>query len=109
LQAGFIPVFRGLGINIVMLSDFHGDGHVKDLGPIRFAGQKMYFDGCRRFSDHGFLIMPGEEPDGRLGGHYTFVFPKPVYWSYVREPGQPFTKMDGKYGQGRKGLKDSVP
>ena len=99
LQPGFVPVFRGLGINIAMMSDFHGDGHVKDPGPIRFREQKDYFDGCRRFSDRTFLIMPGEEPDGTLGGHYTFVFPKPVYWSRVRESGQPFTEQDTKYGK----------
>ncbi len=47
LQPGFVPVFRGLGINIAMMPDFHGDGHVKDPGPIRFREQKDYFDGCR--------------------------------------------------------------
>ena len=99
LQVGFIPVFRGLGINIAMLSDFHGDGHAMDPGPLRFAEQKRYFDGCRQFSDRTFLIMPGEEPDGSLGGHYTVVFPKPVFWSRVREPGQPFSEVDPKYGK----------
>jgi hypothetical protein len=99
LETGFVPVFRGLGINIVMLSDFHGDGHPNDPGPLRFPEQKMYFDGCRRFSDRSFLIMPGEEPAGSLGGHYTFIFPKPVFWSRVRASGQPFTEMDPKYGK----------
>jgi len=99
LQVGFIPVFRGLGINIAMLSEFHGDGHGQDPGPIRFSEQKMYFDGCRRFSDRTFLIMPGEESAGSFGGHYTFIFPRPVYWSRVRKPEQPFTEIDPKYGK----------
>lgn len=98
-QAGFINVFRGLGINIVMLSDFHSDSHPNDPGPIRFPEQKIYFDGCRRFSDRRFLIMPGEEPAGSLGGHYTFIFPKPVFWSRVREAGQPYSEMDAKFGK----------
>ena len=62
-----MPVFRGLGINIAMMSDFHGDGHPKDPGPIRFREQKDYFEGCRRFSDRTFLIMPGEEPARKPG------------------------------------------
>jgi hypothetical protein len=99
LQPGFVPVFRGLGINIAMMSDFHGDEDPNDPGPLRFREQKDYFDGCRRFSDRTFLIMPGEEPDGALGGHYTFVFPKPVYWSRVRQSGQPYTELDPQYGK----------
>jgi hypothetical protein len=99
LQPPWIPVFRGLGINIAMMSDFHGDGHPTDPGPVRFQEQKTYFDGCRRFSDRSFLIMPGEEPDVKLGGHYTVVFPKPVYWSHVRQSSQPFTEQDPNYGK----------
>ena len=92
------PVFRGLGINIAMMSDFHGDGHASDAGPLRFKEQKVYFDGCRRFSDKSFLIMPGEEPDATFGGHYTMVFPRPVYWSHVRQAGQQFLEKDPRYG-----------
>jgi hypothetical protein len=95
----WVDVFRGLGINIVNLADFHGDGHAKDTGPLRFAEQKMYFDGCRRFSDRDFLLIPGEEPDDTLGGHYISMFPRPVYWSQKRAPGQNFTENDPKYGK----------
>ena len=28
--------------------------------------------------------MPGEEPDAHFGGHYTTVFPRPVFWTHVR-------------------------
>ena len=98
IQPGFVPVFRGLGINIAMMSDFHGDGHPADPGPIRFKEQRDYFENCRRFSDRTFLVMPGEEPHEALGGHYTVIFPKPVYWSRVRDSGQPFTEQDSNYG-----------
>jgi hypothetical protein len=43
--------------------------------------------------------MPGEEPNGYFGGHYTMVFPRPVYWSLVRAPGAPFTEQAGPFGK----------
>jgi hypothetical protein len=98
LQPTWWPVFRALGVNIAMMSDFHGDSHGSDPGPLRFAEEKVYFEGCRRHSDRSFLIMPGEEPDGHLGGHYTMVFPKPVYWSHVREAGQTYEEQNPQYG-----------
>jgi hypothetical protein len=98
-QPTWLPVFRGLGINIAMMSDFHGDGHNNDPGPLRLQEQKIYFDGCRRFSDRSFLLMPGEEPDDTLGGHYTIVFPKPVYWTRVRRPEQQYIEQHPMYGK----------
>ena len=99
LQPSWLPVFRDLGINIAMMSDFHSDSHPKDPGPLRLAEQKVYFDGCRRHSDQDFLLMPGEEPNVAFGGHYTMVFPRPVYWTHVRAPGQPLVEEDPKYGR----------
>ena len=99
VQPSWLQVFRGLGINAVILADFHGDGHPKDSGPLRFAEQKIYFEGCRRFSDRGFLLIPGEEPDDTLGGHYITFFPRPVYWSHVRKEGQQFIENDPKFGK----------
>ncbi len=99
LHPSWVDVFRGLGINIANLADFHSDSHPRDPGPVRFAEQKVYFDGCRRFSDRDFLLMPGEEPNDTLGGHYISVMPRPVYWSQVREAGKPFVDNDPKYGK----------
>lgn len=98
LHPSWVDVFRGLGINIVNLADFHGDSHPKDSGQLRFQEQKVYFEGCRRFSDRGFLLIPGEEPDDTLGGHYITMFPRPVYWSQTRTAGQQFMETDPKYG-----------
>ena len=97
-QPTWVPTFRALGLNIVMMSDFHGDGHLLDPGPLRFKEEKVYFDGMRRLSDRNFLLMPGEEPDAFLGGHYTMIFPHPVYWSKVRKDGQPQTEQLAPYG-----------
>jgi hypothetical protein len=98
-QSPWIPTFRALGINIAMMSDFHGDGHAKDPGPLRLRGQKAYFDASHRHSDRDFLIIPGEEPNAHFGGHYTTVFPRPVYWTHVRQPGQPLVENHPDYGR----------
>jgi len=99
LRPSWIDVFRGLGINVVNLADFHSDSHPKDPGPIRFKEQKLYFDGCRRFSDRDFLLIPGEEPDNTLGGHYISITPRPVFWSMTRKEGQEFMESDPQYGK----------
>ena len=97
-QPSWYSVFRGLGINMVILADFHSDSHPNDPGPIRFKEQKVYFEGCERFSDKNFLLIPGEEPDATLGGHYMFVFPRPLFWSHASQPGQNFKENNPEYG-----------
>ena len=98
MRPPWISAFRGLGINIAMMSDFHGDGHPDDHGEVRWRELGEYFEACRRHSDADFLLMPGEEPNAHLGGHYTLVFPKPVYWAKVREPGKAFQEEHPTYG-----------
>jgi hypothetical protein len=93
-------VFRGLGIDIVNLGDFHDDSHPNDPGPVRFAEEKVYFEGAARLSDSDFLVIPGEEPNAYLGGHWWLMTPKPVYFSHQtpRPAGQSFMENDPKYG-----------
>ena len=81
-----------------MMSDFHGDGHPNDPGKLRFREQSEYFEACRRHSDADFLLIPGEEPNVHFGGHYTLIFPKPVFWSKVRQDGAPFKDSHPSYG-----------
>jgi hypothetical protein len=99
LQPTWVPVFRNLGINILMMSDFHGDSHPTDPGPLRLKEQKVYFEGTARQSDRSFLIMPEEEPDATLGGHYTMTFPHPVYWTQGRTDGKPMVEDNPQYGR----------
>ena len=82
-QPHWIPTFKALGINIAALCDFHADSHPTDTGKLRLDEQKVYFEGSARFSDRDFLIIPGEEPDATFGGHYMFLFPKPVYYTHA--------------------------
>lgn len=91
---------KSLGINIVNLSDFHSDKlHPRDPGPLRLLDQKDYFEAARRHSDRDFLIIPGEEPNAYLGGHYNMLTPRPVFWTMVRQPGQPLVEHDPVYGK----------
>ena len=103
MQPTWLPVFRALGINIAILADFHGDAHPNDTGKLRLDEQKVYFEGSDRFSDRNFLIIPGEEPDANFGGHYMFVFPRPVYFTHLRKPKspppQPFEENLEPYGK----------
>jgi hypothetical protein len=93
-----LVAMKALGLNIVGLSDFHGDMHPNDPGPLRFKDQKDYAEASRRASDKDFLVTPWEEPSAYFGGHYNIMFPKNVYWSKVRRPEQPFTETDPVYG-----------
>jgi hypothetical protein len=94
-----LAAMKSLGLNIVGLSDFHGDLHANDPGPVRFKDQKDYREATRRASDADFLITPWEEPSAYFGGHYNIMFPRNVYWSKVRQPEQPFTENDPVFGK----------
>lgn len=104
----WIPTFKALGINIAALCDFHADSHPTDTGKVRLEEQRVYFEGAARFSDRDFLIIPGEEPDATLGGHYMFLFPRPVYYTHAplrrtgfapASPAQPYSENIEPYGK----------
>ena len=107
-EPSWIPTFKALGINIAALCDFHADSHPTDTGKIRLDEQRVYFEGSARFSDKDFLIIPGEEPDATFGGHYMFLFPKPVYYTHAplrspnstapAPPQQPYKEQIAPYG-----------
>ena len=61
----------------------------------------MYYEAARRHSDRDFLILPFEEPHDHLlpgRGHWNTFFPKPVYWTHVRQEGQPLVEEHPQYG-----------
>ena len=92
-------VLRGIGINIVGLSDFHGDLRGNDTGLGRFEDQKDYGLASQKASDKDFLVTPWEEPSAYFGGHYNTIWPKNVYWSRRREPNQPLTETLPGFGK----------
>lgn len=97
----WVDVFRSLGVNIAILADFHSDSNPDDPGPLRLKEQKVYFEGCERLSDRDFLLIPGEEPNTFLGGHYMMLLSHPVFWSHAQKPpaGQAFVENDPQFGK----------
>jgi hypothetical protein len=94
----FKPAMKAAGIDAAMIMDFHGDGHPGDTGQVRVEELRDYFGATKTQSGTDFLLIPAEEANVFLGGHWALVFPKPVYWFMDRRPGQPFMSTDPKYG-----------
>lgn len=93
----FVTTFRAHGVDIVHLAEFHVR-HTPDMIAHRLEHLKLLHDECRRLSDENFLLLPGEEPNVHLGGHWISLFPRPVYWHLHPTPEMPFaTQVDG-YG-----------
>ena len=86
----FKPVLKDHGIDSAMIADFHGDGHPRDTGAVRLQELDDYYRFCKAQSDRQFLIVPAEEANVHLGGHYVIAFPKPVRWYLSRDAAQPF-------------------
>ena len=87
-----------MGVDASMLMDFHGDGHPNDLTDLRLNELHAYFAALRAQSDPDFLLIPAEEANVHLGGHWALVFPKPVYWFMNRPKDGAFMSTHPKYG-----------
>ncbi len=87
-----------MGINAAITCDFHGDGHPRDLTDLRLQELDAYYRVSRRISDSKFLLIPGEEADVILGGHWSLAFPKPVYWFMSNPSHKPLQQTHPKYG-----------
>lgn len=98
-QPPFKPVMIAMGIDSAMIMDFHGDGHAGDLTNIRLHELDEYYKACRAQSGRDFLLIPAEEANVYLGGHWALVFPHPVYWQQDRKAGEPFESPNDKYGK----------
>jgi hypothetical protein len=94
----FKPVLKAMGVDASMIMDFHGDGHPNDLTDLRLDELHAYFGALRAQSDSDFLLIPSEEANVHLGGHWTLVFPKPVYWFMDRPKSGAFVSTHPKYG-----------
>lgn len=95
----FVKVFEASGINIVHLAEFHYTAHPKGPDEQRLKELQTLFSECRRLSNKHFLLLPGEEPNEFLGGHWLQFFPKPVYWIMARKGEQSFVSEDPVYGK----------
>ena len=95
-EPGFVKTFKDMGVEIVHLAEFHNGRTPRLKTPERLKQLKLMHDECERLSTRRFLLLPGEEPNVHLGGHWISFFPRPVYWVLNRAKGAPFaTKHDG--------------
>ncbi len=94
----FKPVLKSMGIDAAMIADFHGDGHPRDTTDLRLKELEAYYRFTRAQSDSQFLIIPAEEANVHLGGHWVVAFPKRVMWHMSRAEGKPFASEHPDYG-----------
>jgi hypothetical protein len=97
-QPPFKEVMQSIGLDSAMIMDFHGDGHPQALTDVRLKELKSYYEACRAQSNKNFLLIPAEEADIILGGHWALVFPHPVYWYMDRKAGEPLKTTEPGYG-----------
>ena len=95
---GFVQTFKARGVDIVHLAEFHVGGTPRLPTKERLAQLQTLHEECARVSDAELLVLPGEEPNVHLGGHWLSFFPKPVYWVLNRTANQPFAEDVPGYG-----------
>lgn len=97
-EPGFVRTFKAMGVEIAHLAEFH-NRRTPHLGTRdRLKQLKLMHDECARLSNREFLLLPGEEPNVHLGGHWINLFPKPVYWVLNRRQGAPFVTQHDELG-----------
>jgi len=96
---GFVTKFKETGVDIVHLAEFHHGWTPAQKTPDRLRMLKAMHEECARLSDDELLLLPGEEPNVHLGGHWISFFPKPVYWVLNRGPNEPFEENIDGYGK----------
>jgi hypothetical protein len=94
----FKQVLQDMGIDAAITADFHGDGHPQDVTDLRLEELAAYYRMCRKISDSKFLLIPSEEANVHLGGHWSLAFPKPVYWFMSKASEGPLARQHPKYG-----------
>jgi hypothetical protein len=96
---GFVKTFKARGADIVHLAEFHYEDGSRIPEQERLRNLKVMHDETRRLSDGELLLLPGEEPNVQLGGHWISLFPKPVNWTLNRPEGKPFAEEIDGYGK----------
>ncbi len=96
---GFKQVFKRMGVDIVHLAEFHRGRTPRLKTAERLSQLKVMHDECARLSESDFLLLPGEEPNVHLGGHWISFFPKPVYWVLNRGRSEPFVEQREGFGK----------
>jgi hypothetical protein len=95
----FVKVFKDMGVDIAHLAEFHYTADPKGPDEKRLPQLKALFELCEKQSGKDFLLLPGEEPNEFLGGHWLELFPRPVYWVMSRKAGVPYVEEKSGYGK----------
>ncbi|HTU24404.1 MAG TPA: hypothetical protein VMF30_03330, partial [Pirellulales bacterium] len=90
----FVRAFRTAGIDIVHLAEFHNSKTPQLPTDERLRQLRALHSECQRLSDDSFLLLPGEESNVHLGGHWISLFPRPVLWVLNRPAETPFEQKD---------------
>lgn len=98
-RPAFAKRLKAMNVDIVHLGELHLSREDLDRAGDRLALLRAMHEETARLSDADFLLLPGEEPNVHLGGHWMSLFPKPVYWTHDRKPGQPFVESDPALGK----------
>jgi hypothetical protein len=96
---GFVKTFKARGVDIAHLAEFHYEAGSGIPEADRLRKLKVMHDETRRLSDSELLLLPGEEPNIQLGGHWISLFPKPVNWTLNRPAGKPFVEEIEGHGK----------
>lgn len=96
---GFVKTFKARGVDIAHLAEFHYEDGSRIPEADRLRKLKLMHDETRRLSDKELLVLPGEEPNVQLGGHWISLFPKPVNWTLNRPEGKPFVEEISGHGK----------
>lgn len=94
----FVTRLKAMNVDIVHLGELHLSREDLDRAGDRLTLLKAMHEETARLSDAEFLLLPGEEPNVHLGGHWMSLFPRPVYWTLDRKPSQPFVENDPVLG-----------
>ena len=95
---GFVKVFRGMGVDIAHLAEFHFGRTPRLEAEKRLPLLELMHRECQRLSDESFLLLPGEEPNVHFGGHWISFFPRPIYWVLNRGADKPFAETHPRHG-----------
>jgi hypothetical protein len=87
-----------MGIDAAITSDFHGDGHPQSPTDVRLRELEAYYRVCRKQSDARFLLIPSEEGNTYLGGHWSIIFPQKVLWFMTKASPGPLLRQHPQYG-----------
>jgi hypothetical protein len=81
----YAQAFKNAGVDIVLVNEFHSDGHPRDSGNQRLKELEAMFAACRKYSDSKITLFPCEEYNEWIPGHYYYLFAHPVYFTKARK------------------------